>query len=133
VSESVGKGIHTTTSRDLIQMPQGGSVIDNPRIREIVFWDDDGGAERVFPEIEALASQCRFSDCTHIHEPGCRVLAAVGDGEIDSDRLASFHKMKRELMYLSDRQHKSADRVEKERWKSVALKIKDINKRKSGW
>jgi ribosome biogenesis GTPase len=132
VSESDGKGKHTTTTRDLIQMPQGGSVIDNPGIREIVFWDADGGVERAFPEIEALAPACRFSDCSHLHEPGCRVRQAVDDGEIEQDRLASFHKMQRELTYLSDRQHKSADRVEKERWRGVALKIRDINKKKGG-
>jgi ribosome biogenesis GTPase len=132
VSESDGKGRHTTTTRDLIQMPQGGSVIDNPGIREIVFWDADGGVERAFPEIDGLASECRFSDCSHMHEPGCRVRRAVADGEIGQDRLDSFHKMQRELAYLSDRQHKSADRVEKERWNRVALKIRDLNKRKGG-
>jgi ribosome biogenesis GTPase len=128
VSESVGKGKHTTTSRDLIMMPQGGLVIDNPGIREIAFWDCDGGIGLTFPEIENLASECRFSDCSHMHEPGCRVIKAVTEGEIVQERLESFHKMKRELMYLSDRQHKSANRVEKERWKEVALKIKDIKK-----
>ncbi len=129
VSASVGKGTHTTTTRDLIRMPQGGSVIDNPGIREIVFWDVEGGVGRVFPEIEALAAECRFSDCGHMHEPGCRVLAAVGSGEIAQERLDNFHKMKRELLYLSDRRHKSANRVEKERWKDVALKIRAIYKK----
>jgi len=130
VSESVGKGKHTTTRRDLIKMPQGGLVIDNPGIREIAFWDCGGGIERTFPEIENLASECRFSDCSHMHEPGCRVIKAVAEGEIVQDRLESFYKMKRELVYLSDRQHKSANLVEKERWKEVALKIKDIKKRR---
>jgi len=130
ISESLGKGRHTTTSRDLIMMPQGGMIIDNPGIREIAFWDDDGGIDVAFPEIENLASACRFSDCTHTHEPGCRVLQAVSDGEISPGRLESYRKMKRELMYLSDRQHKSADRVEKERWKEVALKIKAIKSRR---
>jgi ribosome biogenesis GTPase len=124
ISESVGKGKHTTTNRDLIVMPQGGMVIDNPGIREIAFWDDDGGIENAFPEIERLAEECRFSDCSHSHEPGCRVLGAVADGEISPDRLESYRKMKRELTYLSHRRHKSADRVEKEHWKEVALKIK---------
>jgi ribosome biogenesis GTPase len=113
-------------------MPQGGSVIDNPGIREIVFWDADGGVERAFPEIDGLASECRFSDCSHMHEPGCRVRRAVADGEIGQDRLDSFHKMQREFAYLSDRQHKSADRVEKERWRGVTMKIRDMNKRKGG-
>ncbi len=129
ISTSDGKGKHTTTTRDLIMMPQGGMVIDNPGIREIAFWNDDDGIGATFPEIEELAGQCRFSDCTHIHEPGCRILQAVRDGDISQVRLESYHKMKRELTYLSDRQHKSADRLEKERWKGVALKVKAIKKR----
>jgi ribosome biogenesis GTPase len=130
ISKSVGKGMHTTTTRDLIVMPQGGMVIDNPGIREIAFWDDDGGIQTAFPEIERLAGECRFSDCTHTHEPDCRVLQAVTEGEIEPGRLESYQKMKRELMYLSDRRHKSADRVEKERWKEVALKVKAMKKRR---
>jgi len=130
ISDSVGKGKHTTSARDLIIMPQGGMVIDNPGIREIAFWDDGGGLEAAFAEIEHLADKCRFSDCSHTHEPGCRVLRAVSEGEVMQDRLVSYRKMKRELAYLSHRQHKSADRIEKERWREVALKIKAINKRK---
>ncbi len=128
VSAHVGKGKHTTTSRDLIVMPQGGMIIDNPGIREIAFWDADQGMESAFPEIEALAQKCRFSDCTHTHEPGCRVLEAVHQGEISENRLENYRKMKRELDYLSERSKKSADRVEKERWKGIALKIKAMNK-----
>ena len=130
ISNSVGKGKHTTTSRDLIMMPQGGMVIDNPGIREIALWNDDDGIDTVFPEIENFATECRFSNCSHMHEPGCRVLQAVTDGEILQDRLQSYQKMKRELTYLARRQHKSADRVEKEQWKEVALRIKAINKRR---
>jgi ribosome biogenesis GTPase len=130
IRNSVGKGKHTTTARDLIMMPQGGMVIDNPGIREIAFWNDDDGISVAFPEIENLAGECRFSNCSHMHEPGCRVLQAVTDGKILQDRLESYHKMKRELAYLSDRQHKSPDRVEKERWKEVALKVKAINNSK---
>ena len=128
VSRSVGKGKHTTTARDLIVMPRGGMVIDNPGIREIVFWCDDGGISAVFPEIEQLAGKCRFSNCSHTHEPDCRVLQAVDEGDVPLNRLHSYLKMKRELAYLSHRQHKSADRLEKERWKEVALKVKALKK-----
>jgi ribosome biogenesis GTPase len=128
ISDRVGKGMHTTTNRELIVMPQGGMVIDNPGIREIAFWSDDGGIDVAFPDIEARAGACRFSDCTHRHEPGCRVLRAVAEGAVPQDRLESYHKMKREVEYLAHRQHKSADRVEKERWKGVALKIKAMKK-----
>lgn len=130
VSDLLGKGRHTTTSRDLIRLPRGGMVIDNPGIREIAFWDDDGGIGVAFPEIDHLAGECRFSDCSHMGEPGCRVLQAAADGEISPGRLENYRKMKRELAYLSDRQHKSADRVEKERWKGVALKVKAMKKRR---
>lgn len=124
ISSHVGKGKHTTTTRDLIMMPQGGMVIDNPGIREIAFWEVDKGIEAAFPEIEKIGLGCRFTNCNHTHEPGCRVLEAVDEGEISRDRLENYRKMKRELEYLAHRQHKSADRVEKERWKEVALKIK---------
>lgn len=130
ISCHVGKGRHTTTTRDLITMPQGGMVIDNPGIREIAFWEVDSGIEAAFPEIEKLGQGCRFANCSHTHEPGCRVLAAVDEGEISSRRLENYRKMKRELEYLSHRRDKSADRVEKERWKDVALKIKAIKKDK---
>ena len=130
ISTHVGKGKHTTTSRDLIMMPQGGMVIDNPGIREIAFWEVDNGILSAFPEIEKLGLECRFTDCSHTHEPGCRVLRAVDEGEIPRERLENYRKMKRELAYLSHRQHKSADRVEKERWKEVAMKIKAMKKRK---
>ena len=129
ISTHVGKGRHTTTSRDLIMMPQGGMVIDNPGIREIAFWEVDKGIESAFPEIEELGLGCRFTNCTHTHEPGCRVLGAVDEGKIPGDRLENYRKMKRELGYLSQRRNKSADRVEKERWKEVALKIKAMKKR----
>lgn len=128
VSKSDGKGKHTTTNRSLTLMPQGGMIIDNPGIREIGFWDDGGGLDNAFPEIEALANGCRFSDCSHIHEPGCQVLDGLAKGHVKQERLDSYQKMKRELSYISDRQQKSADRIEKEQWKGVALKIKFINK-----
>jgi ribosome biogenesis GTPase len=128
VSQSLGKGRHTTTSRDMIFMPQGGMVIDNPGIREIAFWDNQDGAKSAFPEIEALAGECRFTNCTHTHEPGCRVLEAVADKKLSQDRLNAYHKMKREMDFLGQRQEKSADRLEKERWKEVSLKARAIKK-----
>lgn len=128
ISAHLGKGKHTTTSRDLIMMPQGGMVIDNPGIREIAFWEVDKGIDSAFPEIERLGLGCRFTDCTHTREPGCLVLEAVDKGDISRSRLENYLKMKREMEYLSHRQHKSAARVEKERWKEITLKVKAIKK-----
>jgi len=128
VSHSVGKGVHTTTTRDLIRLPGGALLIDNPGIREIAFWDTDDNAQSTFPEIEALSEMCRFSDCTHTNEPGCRVLAACESGDVSRERLASYTKQKRELDYLAMRETKSADRLEKERWKWVSLEMKQMKK-----
>ena len=127
----MGKGKHTNSSRSLIMMPQGGIVIDNPGIRAIGFWGDGDGLNVAFREIESLANTCRFNDCSHTHEPGCQVLYGITTGTIRKDRLDSYQKMKRELAYLSNRQSKSADRVEKERWKEITLKIKAINNRRN--
>ncbi|SCX81019.1 ribosome small subunit-dependent GTPase A [Desulfoluna spongiiphila] len=129
VSSHVGKGVHTTTTRDLIRLPTGGALIDNPGIREIAFWDVDDGTDSAFPEIEAWAEECRFSDCTHTEEPGCRVKEACRTGELEEGRLESYLKQKRELGYLADRQTKSADRIEKERWQWVAQEMKQMKKR----
>jgi ribosome biogenesis GTPase len=128
VSLADGKGRHTTPSRDMVFMPRGGMIIDNPGIREIALLDDQGGVDAAFPDIERLARDCRFADCSHAHEPGCRVLHAVDSGELTPERLASWRKMKNELEYAAQRLIKSPERIEKERWKNVATLVKSIKK-----
>ena len=91
------KGRHTTTGREMFPCPLGGVVIDTPGMREM-------GAEsvdlsRTFHEIEELASQCKFRDCSHTNEPGCAVLAALEDGRIDQRRLDSYFKLQHEAGY----------------------------------
>lgn len=78
--------------------------------------------------LAAWAERCRFSDCTHTGEPGCRVREACLNGELEQERLDSYLKQMRELDYLAQRKHKSADRVEKERWKSVSQKVKQMKR-----
>ncbi|WP_281762948.1 ribosome small subunit-dependent GTPase A [Pseudodesulfovibrio nedwellii] len=130
ISASVGKGRHTTTVRELIRMPQGGLLMDNPGIREIAFHESGNGIENTFADICKLARTCRFADCTHRHEPHCAVRHAVETGKLPQERLESFHKMQLEMQYLSERRTKSADRMEKGRWKGVAQKIKGLKKGK---
>ncbi len=131
VGERVGKGRHTTTSRDLFLLPEGGMVIDNPGIREIGLSRQLTDSRNVFPDIESLAEQCRFSNCTHTCEPGCRVLEAIATGEISSRRLNNYTKLNDELDYIRERQNKSADRVEKERWQHISKKVKNFKNRKN--
>ena len=88
-----GKGRHTTVARELIQMPQGGLLIDTPGLRALGLTGSEEGIASVFPDIEEAAGGCRFSDCTHDHEPGCAVRAAVEAGSLEPERLASYHKL----------------------------------------
>ncbi len=90
------RGRHTTTTRELIVLPAGGVLIDSPGVREVGMWVGEGALDATFAEIADLAGGCRFSDCSHDHEPGCAVRAAVERGEINSARLASFHGLRRE-------------------------------------
>ncbi|MGI6664452.1 MAG: ribosome small subunit-dependent GTPase A [Christensenellaceae bacterium] len=91
------KGRHTTTSRALFTLPTGGVVIDTPGIRELGVENSEVG--RAFAEIEALAAQCKFSDCKHEKEPGCAVRKALEEGEIDARRLENYKKLERESGY----------------------------------
>lgn len=116
LSESAGKGTHTTTRRELIFVPSGGIIMDNPGTREIQLWGGEQDLEETFRDIEEIARQCRFNDCRHESEPDCAVLAAIENGMLDPDRYQSYLKLKKELWYLEERKRKPAGRVEKEKW-----------------
>ena len=92
-----GHGRHTTTHRELIRLPNGVLVIDTPGMRELQLWSSASGLEQAFDDITALSAGCRFADCAHRTEPGCAVLSALDDGVLDAERLASWHKLSREI------------------------------------
>lgn len=87
------KGRHTTTARSLHMATGGGWVIDSPGIRTVHLGEMAEGLNVVFAEIAELALQCKFSNCTHSHEPHCAVLAAVTRGEIDPERFSRWRKL----------------------------------------
>ncbi|MEU0672788.1 ribosome small subunit-dependent GTPase A [Streptomyces sp. NPDC006172] len=95
-----GKGRHTTTTRNLLPLPDGGVLIDTPGLRGVGLWDAGHGVGQVFSEIEELAPRCRFQDCAHEAEPGCAVLAAVDSGELSVRRLDSYRKLVRENQWI---------------------------------
>ena len=99
VRPSDRKGRHTTTRRELFQIPGGALVLDTPGLRELRVWDLDQGLDLAFPDIELLARECRFRDCRHEAEPGCAILQAVAAGDLDPGRLASFQKLRAEADY----------------------------------
>ena len=93
IRESDSKGRHTTTSRSLHAIAGGGWVIDTPGMRTLHVGDSATGIDMLFEEITELAPLCRFRDCTHAHEPGCAVQAAIATGALDGERLARWRKL----------------------------------------
>lgn len=100
ISLSVNKGKHVTSHRELIVLENGGILIDNPGLREVGIVDTDGGLELTFDTIMALSNNCKFSDCTHIHENGCAILAAIEDGKLEKDVYENYLKMEKEKAHF---------------------------------
>ena len=96
IREHDAKGRHTTTSRSLHAIAGGGWVIDTPGMRTLHVSDVAYGIETLFAEITELAPLCRFRDCTHAHEPGCAVQAAVAAGTLDPERFTRWRKLQEE-------------------------------------
>jgi ribosome biogenesis GTPase len=104
IREGDGKGRHTTTHRQLILLPGEGIVIDTPGMREIAFFSGD--LSKTFEDIEELARQCKYNDCSHSAEPGCAVRIAIENGALSEKRFENYRKLRREIAYdgLNSRQ-----------------------------
>jgi ribosome biogenesis GTPase len=100
------RGRHTTSDRALVELPSGALLIDTPGMRELGLVGEEQGLGETFPEIEALAAECRFGDCGHKSEPGCAVLAGLAAGTLAPERLESYRKLRRELEARADRHHR---------------------------
>jgi len=113
VREKDSKGRHTTTSRQLIRLPSGAMVIDTPGMRELGNLFVDTGIGQTFAEIEELARQCRFSDCSHGSERGCAIQRAIDSGELSEDRFENYRAMQRETAFneMSYREKREKDRA----------------------
>jgi len=100
ISESIDRGKHVTTHRELIVLENGGIIIDNPGMREVGITDSTDGLNTTFEAIVELATGCRFSDCTHIHEKGCAILEAIELGEIDEGSYNNYIRLEREQQFF---------------------------------
>ena len=90
------RGRHTTTSRHLLVIPAGGVLIDTPGLRSVGVSGAEGGVALAFPDVDEAAEGCRLRDCRPAGEPGCAVEAAVAEGRLDADRVASYVKLQGE-------------------------------------
>ncbi|WP_420628997.1 ribosome small subunit-dependent GTPase A [Candidatus Leptofilum sp.] len=103
VSGATGKGMHTTRFAELFPLDDGGYVADTPGIRGLALFDlEPTELDAYFREIAPLVSDCQFSDCSHRHEPGCEVLAAVADGRIHPNRYNSYLRLRDEHEALDE-------------------------------
>ena len=127
------RGRHTTTSRELIPLPGGALILDTPGLRSLGVWDD-AGLERTFADIEALAAECRFSDCRHDREPGCAVRIAIDEGLLSAARLEARRKLEREIASQARRSSPAASRAESRRWaKLTKAGSARAEERRRGW
>ncbi len=99
LSTATGKGMHTTTTARLFHLPGGGDIIDSPGIREFGLEHiDPNTLAQGFKEFQPFLGYCKFRDCKHLHEPGCKLQLAVEEGKIDSRRLASYLRIAESLL-----------------------------------
>ena len=102
IREDDSRGRHTTTNRQLLMLQTGAMVIDTPGMRELGMWNCDDGIDKTFQDVEKYFGTCKFSDCTHTSEPGCKVLEAIKNGELSEERYNAYMKLKNEARYNSD-------------------------------
>jgi len=115
IREADDQGRHTTSHRELVLLPGGGLILDTPGIREVGLIDADEGVSVVFDDIEQLAQECRFNDCSHTSEPGCAVQAAIQSGALDPARWANFLKLGLELAAVEAKADRIARDTERRR------------------
>jgi ribosome biogenesis GTPase len=122
------QGRHTTSEKQLYPLPSGAILADVPGLRELQLWGDGEELSSAFPEIEALAAECRFSDCAHSGEPGCRVQEALASGELPQERFERYLDYQRELAYLERRRNERAAAEERRKWKKIAQEQRRMKK-----
>jgi ribosome biogenesis GTPase len=125
VREKDGKGIHSTTWRELIELDTGALMIDTPGMRELGHLDSATGIDETFEDIVELESQCKFRDCAHVNTKGCAIEAAVEAGEIAKERYENFIRMRQE----SDA---AAEAIRRQAWRKDVAKQRRAYKNPKG-
>lgn len=128
VNEVTGKGRHTTVARELVVLPGGGLLIDNPGMREVQMWTDAETLRAEFADLSELADRCRFADCSHGSDAGCAVREAVESGAVSHDRYEHFLRLDEEIAELEKRAEKrqmTLERVTKRHKKHQLRNMQD--------
>lgn len=114
IREDDAKGRHTTTHRELVQLPSGACLIDTPGMRELHIWTEQDSLNIGFEDIDQFAESCRFRDCTHKNEPGCAVQNAIDAGLLEAERLRNYFKLQKEIAFI-ERKAKSQEQLAEKR------------------
>jgi ribosome biogenesis GTPase len=122
ISESIKRGRHVTTHRELIVFEKG-ILIDNPGMREVGITDSSEGFEMTFDEILNLSQGCKYKDCTHTTEDGCAVLNALENDELNTESYENFLRMGKERMHFE-----SNAQERKKKGKDLGKLIKNMKK-----
>jgi ribosome biogenesis GTPase / thiamine phosphate phosphatase len=128
VREADSRGRHTTSQKNLLILENGGMVIDTPGMREIGILDDAVGIDGTFPEIVELSEGCRFRDCMHTDEPGCAVLEAVEDGDIERKRYENYLTLMKEAEYMRAKMNEGTRAAVKRKTKHYKRWAKEAGK-----
>ncbi|WP_432561859.1 ribosome small subunit-dependent GTPase A [Kineococcus sp. SYSU DK003] len=115
-----GKGRHTTVTRELVPVPGGLVLVDTPGLRTLGLAEVGDGLDRTFADVEEVAVDCRFSDCSHTSEPGCAVLAAIDAGVFERRRLDSYRRLEREQAWFATRTDARLAAERRREWKKIA-------------
>lgn len=132
VREFDGTGRHTTTHRELFWLPNGGAMIDTPGMRELQMWTNERSLNDSFGDIQELSRQCRFNDCTHIAEPGCKIQEALANKSLDQSRYDNYLKLKEEFDSLKKKQAeiaKTQERINNPKRKTWSRKSNKRNRK----
>jgi len=124
ISQSTGKGRHTTSHREMIFLENGGILIDNPGMREVGIVDSESGLEMTFDDIYTLSKNCKFKDCSHTNEIGCSVIEALNKGLLDKDLYGNYLKMQKERDFFE-----TSVSEKKKRDKMLGKIIKEYHKK----
>jgi ribosome biogenesis GTPase / thiamine phosphate phosphatase len=132
VRVSDSRGRHTTTHRELFELPGGALLVDTPGIRALEVLGADDGLESAFDDVVELAAACRFSNCAHAGEPGCAVDAALADGRLSEDRLESHRKLEREMARAARQGDPRARAEHRRTWRLIQKSVNEHMARKYG-
>jgi len=131
VREDDSRGKHTTTSRQLFTLPNGGYLIDTPGMRELSILDSSTEDENtVFSLLDTLSKQCQFTNCDHEKSKGCAVLDAIENGEVSERQLLNYQKLQRERLFEESKQDEELSRQQKQKQKKLHKSYSNAHQKK---